>query len=73
MVHKIEEAARRVGVERIIFGTDGPHSVQDDPSYVVPDTIDYARQEIAKIESLSLSRAEKDAILGGNIARLLRL
>jgi predicted TIM-barrel fold metal-dependent hydrolase len=73
MVDKITEAAHRVGAERILFGTDGPHSVQDDPLYVVPDTIDYARQEIAKIESLALSQAEKDAILGGNIASLLRL
>lgn len=73
MLDKIEDAARRVGVERIIFGTDGPHSVKDDPSYKVLDTIDFARQEIGKIESLNLSRSDKDAILGGNIARLLRL
>lgn len=71
---KIEDAARRVGAERILFGTDGPHS-SGGPSAEGrgTGTIAYARAAIERIERLSLSLREKEAILGGNIARLLRV
>lgn len=73
LLNKIEEAVERVGAERTFFGTDGPHCAKDNPRYQVPDTVDFARLAIDRIESLSISRAEKDAILGENIARLLHL
>lgn len=71
---KIEQAARRIGAERILFGTDGPHVL---PGYPIsdrgPGTVAFARAAIDSIEALSLSREEKDAILGGSITRLLKL
>ena len=54
---KIEEAVRRIGSERVIFGTDGP------PIHPLP--------EITKIRILRISDAEKANILGLNAARLL--
>lgn len=71
--HKIEEAARRIGAERILFGTDGPHSRKDGALYAAEDTVEFARQAIEQIESLRLSRSDKDAILSGNIKNLLRV
>jgi predicted TIM-barrel fold metal-dependent hydrolase len=73
LLHKIEEAAGRIGAERILFGTDGPHRRADGPAYTAADTVQYARQAVEAIGSLRLSRGDKDAILGGNCARLLRL
>ncbi len=32
LLPKIEEAVRRIGAERILFGTDGPHFVSDGPA-----------------------------------------
>ena len=73
LLHKVEEAVRRVGAERILFGTDGPHCSKDGPNYVEADTIDYARHAIEAIDSLDLSLPEREAIFGGNISRLLGL
>ena len=65
LVNKITEAAEKVGADRLIFGTDGPHKQ--------PTTIEYARRELDKVRSLPLSSKEKSLILGGNIAKLLRI
>ncbi len=59
----IEEAVRRIGSKRILFGTDGPHPL--------PDLASMARREIRKIQSLEISEAAKADILGANLARLL--
>ncbi len=56
---KIEEAVRRIGSERILFGTDGP------PIHPLP--------EITKIRILHVSERDKANILGLNAARLLGL
>jgi aminocarboxymuconate-semialdehyde decarboxylase len=47
------------GVDRIVFGSDYPHQV---------GSIDRA---LAAVRSLDLTDAERDALLGGNAARLL--
>jgi len=47
------------GTDRILFATDAPWS--------------HAGDEISSVEGLPLPQAEKDAILGGNAARLLEL
>ena len=73
LLHKVEEAARRVGADRILFGTDGPHCSKDGPPYSEIDTIDYARQAIAGIDSLEIGDSERQAIFGGNLRRLLAL
>ncbi len=63
MLHKIEDAARQVGVERILWGTDGPHNQ--------PDTVTFARTELDKVRELDLNPTDKAGILGGSIATLL--
>ena len=61
---KIEEAVARVGADRLVFGTDGPHKA--------PNTVGFARAELDKIESLALDSTDAQAILGGTIAGLLK-
>jgi predicted TIM-barrel fold metal-dependent hydrolase len=63
LLSKIEEAVGRLGADRVIFGTDGPH--------LAPDTVGYARAEVGKIVGLGLDPQEKAMVLGGTIARLL--
>jgi len=65
LVYKIEEAAKRLGARRLVWGTDGP--------YKNPDAISYARNELEKVRQLKLSDADTELILGGNVARLLNL
>jgi len=72
--YKIEEAVDRIGAERILFGTDGPHSVKDGPAYqYAPDTVAFAQAAIDAIQSLRITPKDKAAILGENIANLLSL
>ena len=61
---KIGEAVRRVGAGKLVWGTDGP--------YAHPDLVTFARTELEKVRRLPISQSEKDDILGGNIARLLK-
>jgi predicted TIM-barrel fold metal-dependent hydrolase len=63
--HKILEAVARVGADRLVFGTDGPHGA--------PDTAGYARAALEQIRALGLAPADEGAILGGTIARLLNI
>lgn len=65
MLWKIEDAVRRVGSDRVVFGTDGPHET--------PDTRAFARIELDKVRGLNLAPEQKDDVLGGTISRLLRL
>lgn len=65
MVWRIKDAVQRIGSERVIFGSDGPHEA--------PDTIGYARTELDKIRMLRLARSDEENVLGGAIARLLAL
>ncbi len=51
--------AKKHGADKILFGSDSPWS--------------NAEYEIARIKALPLSQEEKDAILGGNAAKLLTL
>ncbi|MCD6289199.1 MAG: amidohydrolase [Anaerolineae bacterium] len=60
---KIQDAVRRLGAGRVIFGTDGPHKK--------PDLATYARLELAKVKMLDLNPADEEMVLGGAIARLL--
>jgi predicted TIM-barrel fold metal-dependent hydrolase len=53
----LEQAVKRAGACKILFGTDGP--------WLHPAV------ELAKIEALSLKPEERAAILGGNIMRLV--
>lgn len=62
---KIREAVEKIGSERVIFGIDGPHKN--------PDTVTFAKTEIGKIRELNLSPDDETAVLGGSIARLLRI
>jgi predicted TIM-barrel fold metal-dependent hydrolase len=61
---KIEEAARRLGARKLVWGTDGPHPH--------PDLVTYAREGLEQIRRLSISQGEKDDILGRNVARLIQ-
>ena len=62
---KITEAARRVGAERVLFGTDGP--------YPRPDEVGLARRAVRQIRDLELPERDRELILGGSIAALLGL
>ena len=61
---KIGEAVRRLGAGKLVWGTDGP--------YAHPDLVTFARDELEKVRRLPISQDEKDDILGGNIARLVK-
>lgn len=63
MTYTIAEAVRRIGAERVIFGTDGPHTK--------PDLVNYARYAIRQIEMLEISDEQKRMVLGGSVERLL--
>jgi len=65
LLDMIEEAVRRIGSSRLIWGSDGPDKK--------PDTVSYACAELAKIQHLSLSDKDKNNILGQTILSLLRL
>jgi len=65
LVHKIKEAVYKIGSDRIIFGTDGPHEE--------PSLVQFAKNEINKIKSLGLSHKDEEAIMGGNIIKLLKI
>jgi predicted TIM-barrel fold metal-dependent hydrolase len=62
---KIEDAVRRVGSGRVLFGTDGPHPC--------PDEATFARREVDRIRALDLTEEERDDVLGRSLARLLGL
>jgi len=57
--HVIQRAARDVGAERMIFGSDFPWTFQ--------------RLELQKIRMLNLTEREKDMILGKNMLRILKM
>jgi hypothetical protein len=65
MTYTIAEAVNRVGAEKVLFGTDGPHPK--------PDLVSYARYAIRQIEVLSISDEEREMVLGGSAERLVRL
>jgi predicted TIM-barrel fold metal-dependent hydrolase len=64
LLWKLEVVIRKIGSERVLFGTDGP-------AVFWPDEITYARLELNKIKSLDLTEKDANNILGGNIAKLL--
>lgn len=61
----IAEAVGRIGAERVLFGTDGPHAA--------PTPVAMARNAVRQIEMLEISAEEKAMVLGGAIAALLGL
>jgi predicted TIM-barrel fold metal-dependent hydrolase len=60
---KMGEAAAKIGAAKLIWGTDGP--------YAHPDLVTYARTELEKVRRLALGQTEIDAILGGNLLKLI--
>jgi Tat protein secretion system quality control protein TatD with DNase activity len=61
----IADAASRIGADRVLFGTDGPHAQ--------PDLVEMARRCVRQIQNLELPEADRTMILGGSIAKLLDL
>src|SRR5499426_2094639 len=53
----LEQAARRAGARKILFGSDGP--------WLHPGV------ELAKVRALRLSQADEQLVLGGNFQRLI--
>jgi uncharacterized protein len=62
---KIGEAVRKIGAGKLVWGTDGP--------YAHPDLVTFARTELEKVRKLPIGPDEKADILGGNIARILKM
>lgn len=56
----IRQAVERLGAERVIFGTDFPCDNGDTVAY-----------ELAKVHALRLPSAKEEAVLGGNLKRML--
>jgi len=54
----LEQAARRAGARKLLFGSDGP--------WLHPGV------ELAKVRALGLSAADERLVLGGNLLRLLK-
>src|SRR5262249_30345823 len=54
----LEQAARRAGARKILFGSDGP--------WLHPGV------ELAKVRALGLPPTEEQSVLGGNLLRLIR-
>lgn len=65
LIEKVPVAVRRIGSQRLIWGTDGPDAK--------PDLVTFARQELEKIRSLHLPEGDERNLLGGTIERVLRL
>jgi predicted TIM-barrel fold metal-dependent hydrolase len=65
MTWTIAEAVNRIGAERVLFGTDGPHRQPDLPGF--------ARYAIKQIEMLDIADADREMVLGGSVQRLLEL
>ena len=59
----IEECVRRIGADRLMWGTDMPMVTR---FWTYRQNIDFIREHCD-----FLNPAEKDAVLGGNVARLL--
>lgn len=62
---KIEDAVRRIGSERVLFGTDGPHPC--------PDEAAFACREVDRIRRLDLNDDQREDVLGRSLMRLLGL
>jgi predicted TIM-barrel fold metal-dependent hydrolase len=69
----IAKAVRRLGAERVIWGTDGPHAWRDGDPYRAENLAEYAREEMDKVRNLELTPEERAAVLGGSAAALLGL
>jgi predicted TIM-barrel fold metal-dependent hydrolase len=65
LVEKIPEAVHRIGSNRLVWGSDGPHRQ--------PDTVAFARKELDKIRSLNLREEDRNNVLGQTILRVLRV
>jgi len=59
----IAEGVKRLGASRVLFGTDGPHTV--------PDFVTFAREPLQQIRMLGLSAEDEALVLGGAAAELL--
>lgn len=62
---KIPQAIQKIGSDRITFGIDGPHPY--------PTQTDFAKDEIGKIEALSMPDQDKQNLFSNTISRLLKL
>jgi len=63
MLHKVQDAVQRVGSERVIWGTDGPHKT--------PDTTNFARLSLDSVRVLNLGKRAEADVLGGSIMKLI--
>jgi len=62
-LHRIQDAVSRVGSQRVIWGTDGPHNT--------PDTATFASISLGSVRMLGLGEAAEGDVLSGSIMRLI--
>jgi len=60
---KILEAVRKIGSSRVLWGSDAPD----------PGKPDVVKSDLARINAMDLTEAEKEDVLGGAVARLLKI
>lgn len=65
LLWKIKDAVDKIDSEKLIWGTDGPQKS--------PDTTDFAKTELEKLNLINLTEKEKKNILAGNIISLLKI
>ena len=65
LLYKMEEAVKKAGAEKLVWGTDGPCRN--------PGLVSYAESELDNVRRLEISQADKEKLLGGNVAKLLGL
>ncbi|MCC8958125.1 amidohydrolase family protein [Bradyrhizobium sp. Pear77] len=75
LVRKIDQARNRVGIERILFGTDHVSGKKIRPPGFLDKVVSMFRRlpDTARKAGVSITAAEHDKIMGGNVQQLINV